>query len=63
MLRPEGAIRWREYLLELREKIEKIDSTKMRSAEKDECGEINWLECPILEDEIYRCVRGMWCPG
>ncbi|KAL9639098.1 MAG: hypothetical protein Q9204_001247 [Flavoplaca sp. TL-2023a] len=63
MLRPDGAIRWREYLLGLGEKIEKIDSNKMRSAEKDECGEINWLEFPILEDEIYCCVRGMWGTG
>ncbi|KAL8860938.1 MAG: hypothetical protein Q9178_002693 [Gyalolechia marmorata] len=63
MLRPDGAERWKGHLHKLREKIERIDSNKMRSAEKDEFGEINWLEFPILEDEIFCCVRGMWGYG
>ena len=58
MLIPDGAERWRGHLHKLREKIERIDTNRMRSAEKDECGEIEWLEFPILEDEIYCCVRG-----
>lgn len=60
MLRPDGASRWREKLLELREKIERLDPVSLKSAEKDVHGEIEWLERPVLEDEIYCCVRGMW---
>ncbi|KAL8912047.1 MAG: hypothetical protein Q9171_002900 [Xanthocarpia ochracea] len=60
MLIPDGAQRWRGHLHKLREKIERIDTNRLRSAEKDEFGEIDWLEFPILEDEIYCCVRGMW---
>ncbi|KAL8834113.1 MAG: hypothetical protein Q9170_003916 [Blastenia crenularia] len=60
MLRPDGANKWRERMLNLRKKIENVDVERIQSEEKDVHGEINWLECPILEDEIYCCVRGMW---
>ncbi|KAL8943995.1 MAG: hypothetical protein Q9216_000704 [Gyalolechia sp. 2 TL-2023] len=64
ILRPGGTDKWRGKLLELREKLEKMDATNMKSLIQriDVHHEIDWLECPILEDEIYCCVRGMW-PG
>ena len=60
MLRPGGMDRWRGKLLEVRRKIESMDVASIKSDERDLHGEIDWLECPILEDEIYCCVRGMW---
>ncbi|MCJ1262369.1 hypothetical protein MMC22_002239 [Lobaria immixta] len=62
MLRPDGPNKWKARLLRLREKVENIDIDRIRSVEEDVHGEINWLECPILEDEIYCCIRGIW-PG
>ena len=63
MLRPDGGKKWRAYLRRIREKIEHLDTERIRSTEEDVHGEIKWLECPILEDEIYCCVRGMWPVG
>ncbi|KAL8992628.1 MAG: hypothetical protein Q9169_006949 [Polycauliona sp. 2 TL-2023] len=60
MLRPDGANRWRPYLTELRQKVARIDTTCLDSPEKDVHGQIKWLEFPILEDELFCCVRGMW---
>ena len=60
MLRPGWTVKWRGKLQELRQKIENMDVASIKSAESDIHGEIDWLDCPILEDEIYCCVRGMW---
>ncbi|KAG7002076.1 mediator of RNA polymerase II transcription subunit 17 [Physcia stellaris] len=62
MLRPGGIDRWRERLVGLRAKIEAMDARGMKAAEIDVHGEIDWLECPILADEVLCCVRSMW-PG
>lgn len=60
MLRPGGKERWRERLVGLREKIEAMDAGGLKSAEVDVHGDIDWLECPVLADEVLCCVRGMW---
>lgn len=60
MLRPGGTDRWRERLMDLRAKIDAMDAGGMKSAEKDVHGEIEWLEYPILADEVLCCVRSMW---
>ena len=60
MLRPGGTDVWRERLVELRGKIEAMDAGGMKAAEIDVHGEIDWLECPILADEVLCCVRSMW---
>ena len=61
MLRPDGCPdKWKGKLSELRGKIEMTDTVSMKSAEIDIHGDIECLECPILNDEIHCCVRGMW---
>ncbi|KAL8670822.1 MAG: hypothetical protein Q9168_004658 [Polycauliona sp. 1 TL-2023] len=51
ILRPESAGKWKPYFLELREKIEKIDTAALGSGELD--------EYPILEDDIRYCGHRM----
>ncbi|KAL8783075.1 MAG: hypothetical protein Q9213_004887 [Squamulea squamosa] len=60
MLRPDGVNRWRGRLRELRQMVERVDISSMQSTEEDPHGEIMWMTCPILKDEINCCVRGMY---
>ncbi|KAL8679878.1 MAG: hypothetical protein Q9224_006997, partial [Gallowayella concinna] len=60
ILTPGGADRWKGRLLELRDKIERLDLNRMQSDEKDMHGNIFALDCPVLEDEIFLCSSGMW---
>lgn len=62
MLRPGGVEKWRGKLLELRGKLETMDTERMVSLfqRHDIHREIEWLECPMLEAEVYCCVRAMW---
>lgn len=59
MLRQGGAENWRDRLMQLREKIEQVDPARMQSVQHLH-GELVWLEAPMLEDEIYCCVRARW---
>ncbi|KAI4090160.1 MAG: hypothetical protein LQ344_004945 [Seirophora lacunosa] len=60
MIRPGGVERWRSRLLALKEKVERMDDARIKAADTDMHGTIDWLECPILKDEIFCCYRGMF---
>lgn len=62
ILRPGGVDKWRDKLLELRGKLERMDTSRIRwlHGKTDLQQQIEWLKCPMLEDEIFCCVRWMW---